>query len=245
MAQCNRIPEQNARKQTDVPLSCYNTHSTPFADFTSYSVLGTEFAFCSLSPCVVFNILIIAISIVSLCTVNLSCCFTFVPSLSFAWSYSRFLQFGNSLHQRQSGQPVGRVQGGPMSALLCCSQLSGRGVRVRRGGPKHHAMTPEPTQQHARFAQNPSTPAEGQLEPHLGQTLSHGYYMRDSIRRQPHNRCHKKATEWISFKLPLEEPGVLCSDSCFSLNDSVGLILLSCWFRLIGMFLCLPYRSCN
>lgn len=54
-------------------------------------------------------------------------------------------------------------------------------------------MTPEPTQQHASFAQNPSTPAEAQLEPHLGQTLSHGYYMKDSIRRQPHNRCHKKS----------------------------------------------------
>ncbi len=48
---CNRIPEQNARKQSDVHLSCCNTHSTPFADFTSNSVLGTEFAFCFLSPC--------------------------------------------------------------------------------------------------------------------------------------------------------------------------------------------------
>lgn len=64
----------------------------------------------------------------------------------FPWSCSRFLQFGNSLHQCQSGQPVGRVQG-PMSELLCCNQLSGGGVRVRGGGPKHHAMTPEPTQQ--------------------------------------------------------------------------------------------------
>ncbi|KAL0196986.1 hypothetical protein M9458_005526, partial [Cirrhinus mrigala] len=42
------------------------------------SGLGTEIAFCFLSPCVVFNILIIAISIVFLCTVNLSCRFTFV-----------------------------------------------------------------------------------------------------------------------------------------------------------------------
>ncbi|RXN03958.1 rho GTPase-activating 44-like isoform X1 [Labeo rohita] len=78
MAQCDRIPVQNARKQSDVPLSCCKTHSTPFADFASNSGLETEIAFCFLSPCVVFNILIIAISIVSLCTVNLSCCFTFV-----------------------------------------------------------------------------------------------------------------------------------------------------------------------
>lgn len=51
MAQCNRIPVQNARKQSDVPLSCCNTLSTPFADLASNSGLGTEFAFCSLSPC--------------------------------------------------------------------------------------------------------------------------------------------------------------------------------------------------
>lgn len=142
VAQCNRIPVQNARKQSHVPLSCCNTHSTPFADFASNSGLETEIAFLlSLSLCCVqhphhfhFHHFSLYCKLVLLLYIR-------GHRFHFPWSCSRFLQFGNSLHQRQSGQPVGRIQG-PTSELPCCGQLSGGRVCVRGGGPKHHAMTP-------------------------------------------------------------------------------------------------------
>lgn len=126
-----------------------------------------------------------------------------------------------------------------MSELPCCGQLSGGGFGVRGGGPEHHAMTPEPTQQHRPIEGPIRTPPRPNPE---------SWILHERLDKTPATQQvpYKKATEWMSFKLPLEEPGVLCNDSCFSLNDSVCFILsLCCWFCSVGMFLFLPYQSCN
>ncbi|KAA0705338.1 hypothetical protein E1301_Tti009797 [Triplophysa tibetana] len=64
-------------------------------------------------------------------------------------------------------QPAGRVQGGSLSELLCRGQLSGGGVRVRGGGPEHHALTPEPTQQFASLVPSETPPLPNPGDPPL------------------------------------------------------------------------------
>ena len=70
------------------------------------------------------------------------------PSSPSSPSNSRFLQFGNTLLQCQSGQPPGRVQGVALPELPDGAWLPGWRCHFWGGGPEHHTMTPERNRTH-------------------------------------------------------------------------------------------------